>query len=291
MKNIVERAARRYGGVFMAAALASISMSPSTAVRAASLEGQPSVWQPAPGTSWQWQLTGMLDLSFDVAMYDLDLFETSSAVVAMVHARGAKAVCYISAGTWEDWRPDAQKFSSAVKGRANGWAGEVWLDIRSPELRPIIEARMDLCKAKGFDGIEPDNVDGYSNTTGFPLTYADQLTYNRFLADAAHTRGLSVGLKNDVEQAADLVDWFDWALNEECFKYRECEQLSSFINAGRAVFHVEYRSRFCEVLPSDESSRVQFSEEASATGCLSNRMLSERVAQRWVALESIDLEH
>ncbi|MEO5740177.1 MAG: endo alpha-1,4 polygalactosaminidase [Vicinamibacterales bacterium] len=249
MKKIVQRAAHRSSGVLMAAALLSISMSPSTEVRAASLEQQPSVWRPAPGTSWQWQLTGMLDLSFDVAMYDLDLFETSSAVVATVHARGAKAVCYISAGTWEDWRPDAQRFSSVVKGRANGWAGEVWLDIRSPELRPIMEARMDLCKSKGFDGIEPDNVDGYSNTTGFPLTSADQLTYNRFLADAAHTRGLSVGLKNDVEQTADLVDWFDWALNEECFKYGECEQMSSFINAGKAVFHVEYgvaSATFCK---------------------------------------------
>ena len=40
-------------------------------------------------------------------------------------------------------------------------------------------ARFDLCRQKGFDAVEPDLVDGYIQTTGFPLTAADQLTYNR----------------------------------------------------------------------------------------------------------------
>ena len=99
---------------------------------------------------------------------------------------------------------------------------------------------MDLCASKGFDGIEPDNVDGFLNDTGFPLTYEDQLRYNTLLASIAHERGLSIGLKNDMEQIPDLLPHFDWALNEQCFEYVECETLLPFLEAGKAVFNVEY---------------------------------------------------
>lgn len=210
-----------------------------------------AIWRPAPGTTWQWQLSGLpVDLSVDVAMYDIDLFDNDASVVAALHSRGRKAICYISAGTWEDWRPDASQFPASVKGsRVDGWAGERWLDIRNlAVLGPIMEARMDLCKSKGFDGIEPDNVDGYANSTGFPLTAQDQLAYNTFLAGAAHKRGLSAGLKNDLDQVADLEPLFDWSMNEQCFQYQECDGLRQFIQAGKAVFQVEYElktSQFC----------------------------------------------
>ena len=206
-------------------------------------------WQPALHTSWQWQLTTPVDQSVDVTMYDIDMFDNHASVVASLHAKGRKVVCYISAGTWENWRPDAGKFPSEVLGNSNGWAGERWLDIRRVDiLGPLMEARLDLCRAKGFDGVEPDNVDGYSNSTGFPLTYQDQIAYNTFLAGIAHARGLSVGLKNDVEQAAELEPYFDWTLNEQCFQYKECTLLLPFVAVGKPVFEVEYRletSRFC----------------------------------------------
>ena len=108
---------------------------------------------------------------------------------------------------------------------------------------------MDLCKSKGFDGLEPDNIDGYSNNSGFPLTAQDQLNYNKWLAAAAHARGLSIGLKNDLEQIPQLVTSFDWALNEQCFEYNECSLLAPFTQAGKAVFEVEYNlatSQFCD---------------------------------------------
>ncbi len=222
-------------------------------------QAQSAVWQPTPGTTWQWQLTGLpIDLSVDAAMYDIDLFDNSASVVAGLHAKGRTVICYMSAGSWEDWRPDAAMFPEAVKGKSNGWSGERWLDIRALDvLGPIMEARMDLCKSKGFDGIEPDNVDGYSNNTGFGLTSVDQLAYNKFLANAAHARGLSVGLKNDVEQALDLVAFFDWTLNEECFRYAECESLLPFIAANKAVFHVEYGSATSSFCPA--TSQLGFS--------------------------------
>jgi hypothetical protein len=207
------------------------------------------VWSPGPGTSWQWQLSGSVDVSVDAQMFDVDLFETSVATVAELKSRGRAVVCYMSAGAWEEFRPDAGVFPASVLGASNGWAGERWLDIRRLDvLGPIMEARLDLCRDKGFVGVEVDNIDGYSNNTGFALTAADQLVFNKFLAAAAHARGLSIGLKNDVEQAAVLEPFFDWAINEECAAYDECELLLPFIEAGKAVFHVEYdleTSQFC----------------------------------------------
>ncbi|PYR60326.1 MAG: endo alpha-1,4 polygalactosaminidase, partial [Acidobacteria bacterium] len=143
-----------------------------------------TIWRPALRTTWQWQLTGSpIDTSLNVQMYDVDLFDTDPIVISTLHSQGRKAICYMSAGTWEDWRPDANQFPASVKGQGNGWEGEKWLDIRNLDvLGPIMEARMDLCKAKGFDGVEPDNVDGYANTTGFPLSNVDQMKFNTFLA-------------------------------------------------------------------------------------------------------------
>lgn len=201
-----------------------------------------AAWQPSPHTSWQWQLTGTIDTSYDVEMYDIDLFDASQSVIDQLHGDGRTVICYFSAGSWEDWRSDAGDFPESVKGKdLDGWADEKWLDISQlDDLGPIMEERLDLAVSKGCDGVEPDNVDGYANDTGFPLTYQDQLDYNLWLSTAAHARDLSVGLKNDLDQIPDLVAAFDWALNEQCFQYDECASLRPFITAGKAVFGVEY---------------------------------------------------
>ena len=201
------------------------------------------IWRPELKTTWQWQLNDLpVDKSFDVDMYDIDLFDNDGATVAALHAQGRKVVCYVNAGGWEDWRPDSPRFPEEVRGaNLDDWEGEKWLDIRRIDLLgPIMEARIKSCKDKGFDGIEPDNVDGFLNNTGFPLTYKDQLRYNIWLANTAHEHGLSIGLKNDMDQIPDLLSLFDWALNEQCFEFQECETLLPFIEAGKPVFNVEY---------------------------------------------------
>ena len=206
-------------------------------------------WHPALQTSWQLQFTGRIDFTVPVEMIDVELFDTSATTVAAIHARGRRAVCYFSAGSWEDWRPDANRFPNSVKGKSNGWPGELWLDVRRLDvLMPIIESRLDACRQKGFDGADPDNMDGYLADSGFPLTYEDQLRFNIAVANAARARGLSVGLKNDMRQIGDLLPYFDWTLNEQCFEYNECELLVPFVEAGKPVFNVEYRLRpeqFC----------------------------------------------
>ncbi|SFM86224.1 endo alpha-1,4 polygalactosaminidase [Nitrosomonas communis] len=195
-----------------------------------------------PSKPWQYQLQGTVNTSYDAAVYDIDLFDSPQSLIDDLHAKGIAVVCYFSAGSWENWREDADQFPENVLGRKNGWAGERWLDIRSNEVRSIMAARIGLARSKGCDAVEPDNVDGYSNKTGFPLTYQDQIDYNRFLAMAAHTLGLKVGLKNDLEQINDLIGDFDFAINEECHRYRECDVLKPFIDQGKAVFNVEYRT-------------------------------------------------
>jgi hypothetical protein len=212
--------------------------------------GVPARWRPRPSAAltWQWQLSGRLDLSVRAAVYDVDAVETTAAQVAALHARGRRVICYVNAGAYENWRPDRRRFPTAVLGRPlAGWAGERWLDIRRWDvLGPIMRDRFRLCRGKGFDGVEPDNIDGYANRSGFPLTAADQLRYNRRIAALAHALGLAVGLKNDVDQATALEPAFDFAVNEECVAYGECRVLRVFIRARKPVFHAEYaRTGFC----------------------------------------------
>lgn len=198
-------------------------------------------WMPKPGTSWQWQLTGKLDTSFDVVAYDIDLFDTPAETIASLQAAGRKVICYFSAGSWEEWRDDADSFPDDVLGSTlDGWPDERWLDIRSSEVKAVMRKRLDVAAEKKCDAVEPDNIDGYANANGLGLTAADQLAYNRFLAAEAHARNLSIALKNDLDQVPELVNDFDFALNEECFQYDECDALLPFLQAGKAVLHVEY---------------------------------------------------
>lgn len=208
-------------------------------------------WKPGPGTTWQVQFSGRLDLSVNADAFDLDLFDTSAATVAALHAKGRRVVCYINAGAWENWRPDAGRYPRSVKGLAlDGWPGERWLDVRRIDLiGPILTDRLDACMAKGFDGVEFDNVDGYANRSGFPLTAGDQLAFNRWLATRAHERGLAVGLKNTLGLAAALEPAFDFAILEQCFQYRECGLAALFVDAGKSVIDIEYslsRDQFCD---------------------------------------------
>lgn len=214
---------------------------------------------PVTNVPWQWELDHPLNLSDTSDMgtgvktftgapapnpvvYDIDGFDNSAATVKSLHSRGFHVICYIDVGTWENWRPDASHFPASVLGADNGWPGERWLDIRQLSvLEPIMTARLEMCRQKGFDTVEPDNLDGYENHSGFPIIAKEQLAYNRWIAGEAHSLGLSVALKNDPDQAAQLEPYFDFAIDEQCFQYQECTEIYPvFHSAGKAVFEVEY---------------------------------------------------
>jgi hypothetical protein len=226
----------------LASALAALLLLPGVAAAAGR-------WHPPQRLSWYWQLQGRVNNARPVAVYDIDGFDGSSAEVARLHAAGKRVICYLDAGTWEKWRPDAGRFPATALGRPNGWPGERWLDIRQPAVRNLIRARVgQQCARKHFDAVEFDNVDGFENQSGFPITGADQLSFNHWLAGLAHADGLAAFQKNDPEQALQLQPYFDGALVEQCNQYLECPRYRPYLAAGKPVLDAEYRltlGQFC----------------------------------------------
>jgi hypothetical protein len=236
----------------------------------------PAMWKPALGERWQYQLQGGVNASITAApfgggapvapkVFDVDLYASDGTTpnatgVSQVHALGAHAICYVDAGTYENFRPDAADYTAfdtscggCLLGKNNGWPGEQWLNVNDDKgQRTFILAelgkRVDKCVAAKFDGVEFDNVDGYANDTGFTISAQAQEDFDIAIAALAHQKGLSVALKNDVEQVSDLAPYFDYAVNEQCFEFTECDQYAPFVNQGKAVFNVEYNaqpSAFC----------------------------------------------
>jgi len=219
--------------------------------------------------TWQIQYSGKLEVAPEVDVFNLDLFDAPASILEELHRRGVFVICYFSAGSYEDWRPDAADFPPAILGEGlAGWPGEKWLDIsRLDLLAPIMESRIGIAVKKGCDGVDPDNVDGYINDTGFQLSPQDQLAYNIFLSNAAHAHGLAIGLKNDMDQIPALEPYFDWMLNEECFTYQECELLRPFARAGKPVLVIEYEvppDEFCGQAEQMGFNAVQKNRELDA---------------------------
>ncbi|TMA77312.1 MAG: endo alpha-1,4 polygalactosaminidase [Deltaproteobacteria bacterium] len=203
--------------------------------------GTGSWWQPRPGTSWQWQLSGALDVTVDAGAYDIDLFDNAPAQIAALQGMGRKVVCYFDTA-YEPGRPDSSQLDPYKGNPVSGWPGQYWLDIRQPAVVNVMKARVALAQQKGCDAVEADDVDSRTNNPGFPITAADQQGFIRTLAAEAHSRRLSFALKNDLDEIPQLLGDVDFALNEECFQYNECSSLQPFIAANKAVFQVEYTS-------------------------------------------------
>src|SRR5258706_12492051 len=109
-----------------------------------------AIWQPPPETTWQWQLSGTIDTSFDVAMYDVDLFDAPDAKLATLRAAGRIVICYFSAGSREDWRPDATDFPAAAIGSPlDNWPGEAWIDTRPVAVHATMRPRPNPAKRRG----------------------------------------------------------------------------------------------------------------------------------------------
>jgi hypothetical protein len=205
-----------------------------------------------PDAQWQYQLQGTIDRSNPARVFDVDGAATPAATVRALKRDGRYVVCYFSAGTSESFRSDSRRLPAGVRGRpVEGFENERWLDIRRLRLiAPVLRARMRTCARKGFDAVEPDNVDGYDNRTGFPLRRRDALRFTRWLARTAHHLGLAVGLKNSAGLARALAGRFDFAVVEQCLQYDECERYRPFVRRGKPVYEVEYEATAASVCPS-----------------------------------------
>jgi hypothetical protein len=184
-------------------------------------------------------------------------------------------ICYIDVGTSENWRPDYASFPAALQGSSNGWAGERWLDTSpaGPDystLQSIMMARFEMCASKGFDAVEPDNMDGSENSTGFSITNAQQDAYDEWVATAVHSLGMSVAQKNFEDQSATLAPSFDFVIEEQCFQYNDCNDLAPYTAADKAVLEVEYSDQganpasYCSTAIADHFSSVEFDTSLDA---------------------------
>jgi len=178
--------------------------------------------------------------------------------------RHGYAICYVNAFQTQDdiagvARPDersAWPVDLVLRrlGDDPHWGGEYLVDISTPTLReraaawiqPMIEA----CARKGFDAVEYDNLDSWTRFDGtpragdVPFGKAAAIAYAGLLADRAHALGLAVAQKNTVEltrrQARGRIG-FDFAIAEECGRYRECGGYRRVY--GNRVIAIEYRRR------------------------------------------------
>lgn len=206
--------------------------------------------------NYTWQLlawSGAKDNTVNANMVDIDLFDQNSLIPSL-KSKGQLSICYYSAGSAENWRPDVKAnptaWAAVSVGPMNGWPAEQWLDItKLSQLQPLMANRLDMAARYGCDAVEPDNTDCHVNidcwtkirpTITQAQAKAAQIAYNQWSASYAHSRGMLIGLKNTGDLIPNLINLFDFSINEQCVQYNECSVYKPFWNLNRPVFGIQY---------------------------------------------------
>lgn len=198
------------------------------------------VTPPAVDVTWQVQLSGSFDSSVDVMLYYVDLDSVTSTQRAAILAVGRHLACYLSAGTYEPFRADAQEFPAAALGNAlMDYPDERWLDIRNAKVTSLMSARLDQYRALGCSSVAVANVTTTENT-GFDITAANQSEYLDWLSAAIHDREMLAGLATGDDRVALMEPRFDWAYAQGCWATNHCTDYSPFVTAKKAVLGVEF---------------------------------------------------
>lgn len=92
------------------------------------------------------------------------------------------------------------------------------------------------------------------------MTAQDQIDFNTFLSQQAHSKNLAVALKNDIKQITILAPLFDFAVNEQCHANDECGAYSAFTSNNKPVLNAEYASQYHD--PSGQANLCQASRSA-----------------------------
>lgn len=235
--------------IIAAIILAATAVGAVSQVQPAKAQVASSYWSPGLHEPWQWLIGGTFNPNSAADMkggagdqpsvYDIDGFLNTAATVSALHAKGYHAICYIEAGSYVADRPDANQFPASVIGKKIDGFSDKWTDIRSSAVKTIVDKRIQMCATKGFDAVEPDLEDGYTNNTGFPLTASDQINFNTWVANTVHGYGMGVLLKGDPEQAKALAPTVDFFLNEQCNQYSECTSYPT----GKTILNAEYNKK------------------------------------------------
>lgn len=143
------------------------------------------------------------------------------------------------------------------------------------------------CKAKGYQAVEPDNLDAHLRSTGL-ITFAQTKEYMKLVVPYVHDLGLAIAQKNTSDTghgyggiAKDFVDTvspaqgFDFAIAEECAAWGECASYTA--DHGDLVFQVEY------IENNPAQTRGSVTKTAYEWAC------QDAGAQRSIILRDIDL--
>jgi hypothetical protein len=205
----------------------------------------PRIRQPPVAGVFDYQIGGSYRPAKSVAIVDRD---------RSAHpAPGRYNICYVNAFQTQ---PNEKKFWLSnhphLLLRRHGhylrdpdWPGEFVLDTATAanraKIAAIVGRWIDGCAGKGFDAVEPDNLDSWTRRGARGLiTRADNIALATLLVRRAHSDGLAIAQKNAVEisHTGRTKIGFDFAIAEECSVYHEC---GGYLAAyGRHVIEVEY---------------------------------------------------
>jgi hypothetical protein len=225
-----------------------ISGLPTTGQITLTTPAVPTSWSKPPATaSWQVVLQSSIEVRAEagVDVYDIDIDSSDATFQSLLDAN-KYIVCYFSAGTSEDWRSDVGCFNHHLGTQDYGcnfggdFPDEFWLNTSSIKVRRIMQTRIQYAKDRNCSAIDPDNIDGYSNPNGIGATPADAIDYIKFLSREARSRGMGLGLKNSLDIVPDVTSYVDFAVNEQCIQYNECNKYNALFSSSLPVFNIEY---------------------------------------------------
>ena len=213
---------------------------------------------PGVDVTWQAKLTGAVDIEEDAELFYLDAELQDPADLATLHAEGRHYLCYLSAGSLEEFRDDAQEFPEEVIGKPlTSFPDERWLDVRAPVVRELMARRIEALAGAGCDGVPPSSLAVHVADSGFALTVDDTLDYARWFAERIHAAGMSAGLTGPAALTSELWPTFDFGLAIGCLDGTRCAEFAVFGQAGKPVLHLEL---------GDEDSAVRICKDAEALG-------------------------
>ncbi len=227
-------------------------------VASAGSAGNSQAFSPLPGTSWQAQLSGTIDTELDVELFYLDADVAGKPALTDLLVRGRHVVCYLSAGTFEPWRNDADQFPAGVLGdELDQYPDERWLDVRDSVVRGLMQERIARLRAAGCEGVVPASLNGHEQDRKFGLTAADAVEYAVWLGQELHAQGMSAGLSVPGDLLPALAGAFDWGLAVGCLSTSGCAGYVPVRQRDRAVLLVEF---------GDEGDLAEVCAGASARG-------------------------
>lgn len=209
---------------------------------APALAAHASVRRPPANGQFDYQIGGGYRPAAGVKIVDRD--RTAKP------APGVYNVCYINAfqtqayqdGWWKAHHPKLLLRRHGKLVEDPGWPGEIILNTATAHdrsrLASIEDGWLDGCRSKGFQGVEPDNLDSNARSHG-ALTESDDFAFAKLLVRHAHAIGLAIAQKNSAEQSKrGHAIGFDFAIAEECQVYIECNDYTKAY--GDEVFEIEY---------------------------------------------------